>query len=213
MRRPAPQAVLSELIDMSHLPHLRSLSLSNLTISLIGQFSSKLCTLPALEQLSLSDLVWKPHSTLCGVAPDSPPPPEAATALRQRLKTLRIVVSTSGGRINGNAHLDLASILTKCPGLVSVELHFPDAERWVRSICAASSRTLTRLGITIARANRRRADAEDKGAQPHPHPAIPHRHWTNVGPNQPSSFCRMARALPRSLDVTVRRAPHPGHPL
>ncbi|KAI0737170.1 hypothetical protein C8Q80DRAFT_436688 [Daedaleopsis nitida] len=174
---------LPPFADLRHLPHLRSLVLSDLHIGLPGRFIHFLCSMPALAELSCLSLRGPAHSSSYRTIPDrARSAPSARAALPARLRVLRVVGTDlcSGG--SDMPHDCLAEILglSDSPvsddsldsgsssrtrlSLRSAEIHFPDArrcERWIRGICSKNCATLTELGVTIVNAVYTHSDGDE----------------------------------------------------
>lgn len=175
---------LPPFADLRHLPHLRSLVLSDLHIGLPGRFIHFLCSIPALEELSCLNLRGPAYSSSYRTIPDrARPPPSAYAALRARLRVLCIVGTDPGlGREDGIPYDCLAEILglSDSPSsdpsldfdrhsathlsLCSADIHFPDvrrSERWIRAICSKGCTSLTGLSVTIASTVHTHSDTDD----------------------------------------------------
>ncbi|KAH9850870.1 hypothetical protein C2E23DRAFT_733958 [Lenzites betulinus] len=88
----APKAIFPVLLDLAHLPHLRALTLSYLSVDLTARFTRFLCRLPSLEELSCEGLT--PATVLRGGyrgIPDVGPTTQEVDLFCHRLKALRIV--------------------------------------------------------------------------------------------------------------------------
>ena len=156
--------ISSSIFDLVHLTSLRSLALSNLYIDFSRwRFCNILCTIPALEEISLLNLGEK----YCAII-ESGPPPELCAALRFRLKTLSISVGVAH-EIPGMADKLSAIIgLDQSSALISAELHLTynsadDSERWIRGVCHGSYGTLTHLSVTLNRLIYQGSDVEEQG--------------------------------------------------
>ena len=156
-----PSGTFPAYIDLSQFHNLRALSLSDLLVDLPGRLCRVICSMPALEELSLQGLRRPP--SLPGryhAIPDILPTPASVGALRSRLKALHVgasvpvkseklysdiailLVSTVDGEITG----DMLA-------LEELGLHFRDqghSEAWLSLLChGARGRTIIRLGVTL----------------------------------------------------------------
>ncbi|KAI0824316.1 hypothetical protein BC628DRAFT_425288 [Trametes gibbosa] len=153
-----PKAVFPALLDLAHLPHLRALALSHLSVELTARFTRFLCKLPALEELSFENLT--PRVVLRGgyrAIPDVGPTEQEAVSFCTRLKSLRVVdppsraIQTDTGDRLQSPNDVLLQVLERgrdagaVISLHTIKIHVADTaennrrNRWMAALCRGNN--------------------------------------------------------------------------